>query len=300
MNQPVFAVLDNRGLLHVSGEQAHSFLQNLVTCDVDQVAATGAGFGALLTPQGKIQFDFLVVKTAEGYLLDTPAPLVADLKKRLTFYKLRAKVALDDVTGSTQVVAVWRGKADGADGVHVIEDPRFEALGQRLYGPAETIEALLAQGGAKDAGIEGYERHRIGYGVPQSVADFGMGEIFPHDADMDDLNGVSFTKGCYVGQEVVSRVHHRGTARKRFVSVTSKTPLPDPGTAIETGGKAIGALGSSTRTGDGFKGLALLRLDKAGAALEKGASITCGQESVAIELPGWARFGWPAQETAAD
>jgi len=253
-----------------------------------------------LTPQGKIQFDFLIAKTADGYLLDTPLSLLADLMKRLTFYRLRAKVVIEDVSQDHSVVACWGGPVEANGTIRAIQDPRLSDLGQRLYGATEDIAATLAQLDAQDAGPDGYTHHRIDLAVPESLSDYEMSDIFPHDAMMDQLNGVSFTKGCYVGQEVVSRVHHRGTARKRFVSVISATELPPAGSKVEIEGKAVGTLGSSAAGDEGSRGLALVRLDKAAVALEKGAPITCGEGEVKIELPAWATFGWPEKETASD
>jgi len=300
MGQTFFARLADRGLIRLSGEETQPFLQNLVTCDMDAVAAAGSGFGALLTPQGKIQFDFLIIKTGDGYLLDAPAAVLADLIKRLTFYRLRAKVVIEDASGDQDVFAVWGGAIEPAGGVLGLQDPRLPALGQRLYGAAPDVMAVLSDAGAQGAGADGYAQHRIGLGVPESLSDFEMSDIFPHDAMMDELNGVSFSKGCYVGQEVVSRVHHRGTARKRFVSVTSDAHLPAFGSKIDVDGKTIGTLGSSAQSGDGSKGLALVRLDKAAAALEKGAPIICGDRDVRLELPAWVTFGWPEKEAASD
>lgn len=292
MAQLNFAHLADRGVVRIAGEDAHHFLQNLITADLDEIDAKGAGFAALLTPQGKILFDFLIVKTGTEYLLDAPLQTLADLIKRLGFYRLRAKVDIEDISGANGVVAAWGGNHPETDARVAFQDPRVSTLGARLIGDVSAIvEKLTPIGTAGN-----YAAHRIALGVPESLSDFAYSDIFPHDADMDELNGVSFTKGCYVGQEVVSRVHHRGTARKRFVSVASSQPLPEPGTAIESNGKTVGSLGTSAAIGGEHRALGLVRLDKIGTALNNNSPLMCGGVEVRVELPAWARFSWP--ETA--
>jgi hypothetical protein len=287
--------LSDRVLIRVGGPEAQHFLQNLVTADIDEVDREGARAGALLTPQGKILFDFLLYRSGDGYLLDTPAATSADLLKRLTFYRLRAKVELELLGDDTGVIAVWGGSADLPDTLANVHDPRLAALGQRLAGSVSTIRQSLD---GADAGLEAYDAHRIRLGVPEGVKDFDYSDIFPHDADLDQLGGVSFSKGCYVGQEVVSRVQHRGTARKRFLQVESTSPLPVKGSDITAAGKSIGVLGSSATIGERTFGLALLRLDKAAQAKDNGSPLQCGDAEILVRLPDWATFTWPAPDTA--
>ena len=135
----------------------------------------------------------------------------------------------------------------------------------------------------------------LGVGL-QINLDFAFGDAFPHDADMDQLSGVDFVKGCYVGQEVVSRMEHRGTARRRFVLAHASAALPPVGTPINAGEKNIGTLGSST----GGTGLALIRLDRAKDAMDHGVPITAGGVGLTLTLPPWAKFGWPAAVAAED
>lgn len=294
MNHFQFTVLNSRGVVRVAGPAAHDFLQNLVTADLEDIDSNGSGFGALLTPQGKILFDFLIFKEADYYLLDTPREILADLVKRLTFYRLRAKVEIEDISDNMQVIAAWGATLEpNLPGVATI-DPRVPELGHRILGNADTLRTALTSQRAAEVGEADYSRHRISLGVPESLADYMFSDIFPHDADMDQLNGVSFSKGCYVGQEVVSRVHHRGTARKRFISVSSAEPLPEPGTPITVDGKIVGTLGTSARMSENYAGLALVRLDKVGSALDNGSPLMCGSSQIAACLPTWASFTWPA------
>ncbi|WP_247653739.1 folate-binding protein YgfZ [Labrenzia sp. PHM005] len=296
MTAPFIARLDDRSLIRVSGPEAQHFLQNLVTADIDELEAPGATLSALLTPQGKILFDFLIYKTEDGYLIDAPNETSADLLKRLTFYRLRAKVDLVAVDPQKSVFAIWGGEVTAPEGADfLVTDPRVAALGQRLIGGANLIETS----GATKADLSAYDAHRISLGVPEGLKDFDYSDIFPHDADLDQLGGVSFKKGCYVGQEVVSRVQHRGTARKRFIQAKSASALPEKGTAVMAGGKSVGEIGSSTTIAGEGRALAIVRLDKVHQAIENGLPLTCDDVAVSVSLPDWADFGWP-EPSAAD
>ncbi len=254
------AFLDDRGVLSVSGEEARSFLQGLVTCNMDKVSPEAAGFGALLSPQGKILFDFLIVEEPEGFLIETGSDAVSALLKRLSMYRLRAKVTLEE-RPDLGVVALWDGAT--SEGL-VFDDPRHAGLGRR---------AILPRLEAQAHNHDDYETHRILCGVPKGGLDFAYGEAFPHDADMDLIHGLDFKKGCYIGQEVVSRVEHRGTARKRIVPIALRGPAPAPGTEIRAGDIAIGTMGSATSAG---RALAMIRLDKAEEALANATPLIAG------------------------
>ncbi|MDB5643942.1 MAG: putative glycine cleavage protein [Hyphomicrobiales bacterium] len=262
------AFLDDRGLLRIAGEDARSFLQGLVTCDMDKISPQAAGFGALLTPQGKILFDFLILEDAEGFLLDVDADLATALIKRLSMYKLRARVSLaPDLQHG--VLALWDGAV--SDGLE-FDDPRHPGLGRRAVMPRELAETSASAAKAD------YEAHRIICGVPRGGVDFAYGEVFPHDADMDLIHGVDFKKGCYVGQEVVSRMAHRGAARKRIVPVRLRGPAPPPGSEIRAGDLSIGVMGSSARE----RGLAMIRTDRAEEAIAAGQEMVAGASIIEL------------------
>jgi folate-binding protein YgfZ len=277
------AQLPRRGVVAVDGPDAVSFLNNIVSSDVP--AANGsAGYGGLLSPQGKILFDFVVLRAGDRLLFDLAAAALPAFVRRLALYRLRAKVeiaALEDHA----VFAGWDGAPVPA-GISAA-DPRLAALGWRAIAPAGSIIA--------NATAAEYDTHRIALGIPEGGLDFAFGEAFPHDVDMDQLSGVDFRKGCYIGQEVVSRMEHRGTARRRFVIATAKDALPAVGTPVLAGDRPIGTLGTS---GDG-NGLALVRLDRAREAMAAGTPITAGGVALTLTLPPWARFGWPAEATAS-
>jgi folate-binding protein YgfZ len=261
------AYLDDRSLLRIAGEDARVFLQGLVTCNMDKINLTQAGFGALLSPQGKILFDFLIVEDAEGFLLDTASAQAEALAKRLGMYRLRAKVTIA-AQPELGVLAGWDGTP--LPGLSY-DDPRHAGLGRRAI-----VERSQAQG---TASADDYHAHRIVCGVPEAGRDFPFGEIFPHDADMDLILGLDFKKGCYVGQEVVSRMEHRGTSRKRILPVLLRGPAPAPGTAIMAGELAIGTLGTSAANGHA---LALIRTDRAEDAISAGTALVAGAAIVEL------------------
>jgi folate-binding protein YgfZ len=269
------AFLDDRGVVRVSGPDAPSFLQGLLTNDVDRLGAGEARYAALLSPQGKILFDLLVVRAppaAGEFLLDCPAALAGDLVKRLALYKLRANVVVADESADHGVIAYWRGEPENAPGGVFYADPRAGALGHRAILPRAKAVAV------GEASVAEYEALRISLGVPKGGVDFAYGDAFPHDADMDLFHGVDFQKGCFVGQEVVSRMRHRGEARKRIVRVRLVGEAPAPGTSVTDGDLAVGVLGSSA----GRHALALLRLDRVEEAKAAGRVLSAGGAGVEV------------------
>lgn len=293
------AVLKDRGVVSVTGPDAEKLLAGLVTNDMAQLAEQPALYAALLSPQGKILFDFLVVRTEGGFLLDTVRGKAADLVKRLSMYKLRADVAIRDATEDFVVAAVW-GSDEGAaptgaaDGAHVFADPRLAALGARVLAEAKGADEVLANIGER-VPAEAYHAHRIGLGVPEGGRDFVLGDTFPHEALMDQLGGVSFTKGCFVGQEVVSRMEHRTTVRKRVVPVVAEAALPAGPLPVLAAEAEIGRLGSVA----GTRGLALLRLDRVAEAQRAGLALTAGGVPLRVELPPFATFRIEASHESA-
>ena len=283
MSELLCTELPGRKLLRISGEDAPRFLHGLVTCDVEHLKPGEIAFGALLSPQGKILFDFFIVRSVNGFILDTDASMADDLARRLTFYKLRAKVDIAPMDERAHVFAIWGGDAPDAivaDGV-VAFDPRLKDMGARAYvrrAPPDTKEVPLSD----------WHRHRIELGMPEGGLDFVFGDAFPHEALMDQFKGVDFAKGCYVGQEVVSRMQHRGTARKRLIKATSDATLPESGTEILVGGTACGTLASTYA----LAGLAMVRLDRA-ADHATGTPAYAGTVEVRLTIPAWAGFGWP-------
>ncbi|MGE0008411.1 MAG: folate-binding protein YgfZ [Parvibaculaceae bacterium] len=263
--------LPSRAVLSVRGEDAKDFLQNLVTADIADLKPGQAAYAALLQPQGKILFDFFILADDGRFAIDCSRAQKADLLKRLSFYRLRARVSLEESDEEVGVAA-----AKPPSGISYA-DPRVAQLGRRLIVPA---------GSLTDADGEAYHGGRIRLGIADSDEDIGSGELFPHEANLDQLGGVSFRKGCFIGQEVVSRMEHRGTARNRILPVYAPQGAAGKGSSITAGGKTIGTLLSAADK----DALALIRLDRLKDAVEAGETLLTEAGPVHARKPGWARF----------
>jgi len=271
------AFLDDRGVIAISGPEAREFLQGLVTNDIASGLAPGVGlYTALLSPQGKILFDFLVTEGEGALLLDVARDASEALQKKLKMYRLRAKLEIE-ARPQLGVYVGLSGHSDNrvtpyADRAISFADPRLPALGVRSIGARAEMPDNLA-------GPHQYHVMRLELGVPEA-SDFGFEKVFALDAGLEELNGVSFTKGCYIGQELTSRMKHRATARKRILAVTADALLPAPGTPVMRGGSEIGELTSS----HGMRGFALVRLDRLD---ESKGEIRAGEIVVALNRPAW-------------
>jgi tRNA-modifying protein YgfZ len=292
------ALLPDRGVVKVAGGDARRFLAGLVTNDMAKVAPASPRFAALLTPQGKIIADFIIAEAAAGdgggFFLDCPRALASTLVEKLNFYKLRAKVICEDLSEVLGVMAIWDGSGDSEYGLS-FPDPRLAELGSRVMLPPHLAAEAANDLGATLVDAEAYEAHRIALGVPRGGLDFIYGDAFPHEANMDQLNGVDFDKGCYVGQEVVSRVEHRATARSRVLPIVYDEFAPNSGLPIMAGDKQVGMLGS---TANG-RGLALVRLDRVADARAAGTPLEAGGIAIRVVKPAWATFDWPDEANAA-
>ena len=286
------AVLADRGVVGVTGADALKLLQGVITNDMELLSVRPAIHAALLTPQGKILFEFFVVKAPDGFWLEAAADKTADLAKRLTLYRLRAKVDIKDRSAELRAFALWGGEPEalaGAAGTLVFPDPRLPALGLRGLAPVPLevplAPDLVAASRALEVPAQDYHAHRIALGVPEGGKDYTFGDAFPHDADLDQLHGVSFAKGCFVGQEVVSRMQNRSQVRKRIVPIVGEAPLL-AGAEITAGAAVIGTVGSVA----GKDALALVRLDRAAEAAAKGTTLMAGAVAIALRKPDWANF----------
>lgn len=289
------ALLPDRGVVKVAGTDPRGFLNGLLTTDVTKVTPAQARFGALLTPQGKIIVDCIVAeapaKDGGGFFLDCPRALAPSLVEKLNFYKLRAKVICEDLSEVLGVMAIWDGVGTTEYGL-MYSDPRLPALGQRVMLPPHLAKAAAADLGADVFEAQAYEAHRIALGVPRGGLDFIYGDAFPHETDMDQLGGVDFDKGCYVGQEVVSRMEHRGTARNRIVPIAAEGFAPDAGVPVMAGDRQVGTTGSHA----GNRGLAMLRLDRVADARAAGTPLIAGGVVIEPRKPDWAKFDWMGEK----
>jgi len=275
---PQATKLNERAVISLEGADTFVFLQGLVTNDVTSCTTGNAIYTGLLTPQGKILFEFFIAGDGPAYLVDCAARSADELTRRLKFYRLRAKVAITP-RPDLVVAAIWDGPPPaGIGGVIEFPDPRLALLGTRLIGENRRIEAVLGEFPPGD-----FDQFRLQLGVPDSV-DLPPDQVFALDAGFEELNGVSFSKGCYVGQEVTARMKHRATARRRFV-VAEGDPIPEPGTSIEAEGRELGKITS----GKNGLGLALVRLDRMAEAEANGIRIEADGRPIRLRRPEWLR-----------
>ena len=249
----------DRAVIAISGEGALAFLHNLLTCDVANLGQGQAAYGTLLSPQGKILHDVFVFNAGDQILLDCALEQRDALLQKLMMYKLRAKLTIAS-----------RDDLEVAVGDEGYVDPRNAAMAHRFFAAKGTFKAS-----------EGYDATRISLGLADSVQDIGTNTLFPHEANLDQFGGVNFTKGCYVGQEVVSRMQHRGTARSRILPVTGQGL--SKGASITSGDKTIGEILSTTST----NALALIRLDRLAEAT---SALLSNAVTVKVQKPDWIKY----------
>lgn len=287
-------ILPDRGVLRVGGPEARTFLQNLITNNVDLVDGTRAVYAALLTPQGKFLFDFFISKDDEGgagsdaVLLDCDGARAADLVKRLNFYKLRADVTIENLSDTLKVMAVWGDDVVtiSLGGAHT--DPRIPQMGIRI------VSADPKVAGAEAATPADYHAHRIALGVGDAAKDFEPDRSFPLEVNFEEMHGVDFQKGCFIGQEVTSRTKRRGNVRKRLIPCDVEGNVPKPHTPVQSVGREVGTVFSVDKTGG--RVLALLRLDLLnGAPLEVDSDTT-----LTPHKPVWAQFALAGAEDDAE
>jgi len=295
-----FSLLDTRGVLTVAGEDRRTYLQGLVSNDMNKVSAARAVHAALLTAQGKYLHDFFVVEIGDVLHLDGERERLADLKRRLSLYKLRSKVTIAEALALTVAVA-WGAEAptlfglpdeagaatpfaDGGGTAFV--DPRLPALGVRIVLPREGAEERLARIGLQRGDPAEYDRLRLSLGVPDGSRDLTVEKAILLEAGFDELNGVDWKKGCYIGQELTARTKYRGIVKKRLLPVAVEGALPAPGTLVMLGDKEAGEM----RSGRDGLALALLRLEALEEAAGSGAAFTADGAVLRPAKPAWAQF----------
>lgn len=264
------AVRLDRAIFAVSGPETAAFLQNLVTADLDALAQAPAIYAGLLSPQGKLIADFMLWRRGEAILVDVAAKRVDDLRRRLTMYRLRAKVEVGAIEPGLGVYAGLLPVADAS-----APDPRLPTFGVRSIGPAE--------GAPPSEEPEAYRAARIAAGLPEAAHDAASEEVFALEALFEELNGVGFHKGCFVGQENVSRMKRRATTRRKLCRVAFNGPAPPYGALITAGPAELGEV----RSGSGERAIALLRLDRAAEAIAKGQALTAGRREMTLDPPDW-------------
>lgn len=277
------ANLNNRTLVLVTGEEAEKFLQAVITTDLDNLGADDLKPGALLAPQGKIMFDFLVSRIENGFRFDLPEAIAADFSKRLMLYRLRSKAEITQSSESLIGVS-WQIDSASSQSDSSKRDCRFpESLNvRRIYGQQ-----------FDENNIEGWTQLRIANGIAEGGNDYAYNDLFPHDVNFDQIGGVSFTKGCFIGQEVVSRMQHRGTARRRAMVATAATPLPEKGTSLTVNARDIGTLGEVSDT----QAIAFVRIDRVQDALDSQTPIMAGDTEVTLTIPPTAKYTLPVKDS---
>jgi folate-binding protein YgfZ len=292
-----YAALPARGVIEITGEDRVEFLQGLVSNDVTKVAADRAIYAALLTAQGRYLFDFFIIALGDALYLDAEASRLAELQRRLTLYKLRAKVALSDASARFVIAVAWgdstapalglageSGAAKEFAGGIAYIDPRLNALGARFMLPRENSGALQ-QAGFVASDADSYDRHRLALGVPDGTRDLTPEKALLMESGFDELNGIDWQKGCYMGQELTARMKYRALVKKRLLPVAIEGGDVAPGTEITQDGSEAGEM-LSTRDG---RGLALLRLEAVEAAQNNGADLKAGAAIIKPERPGWLK-----------
>lgn len=285
-------LLEDRAVLRITGEDRVAFLQGLVSNDVAAVTPERALWAAFLTPQGKYLHDFFLVSAGEALLLETEAARLPDLQKRLRLYRLRSKVELGDASGDYAVAALWGrdalerlalpaapGAAGSFAGGIAFVDPRRGALGARALLPRAAAPVLLAEAGFVAAPRAGYDRLRLAEGVPDGSRDLQPEKSILLENGFDELGGISWTKGCWMGQELTARTKYRALIKKRLLPVIVEGALPPPGTPVQQDGKEVGEL----RSGAEGIALALLRLE----ALKATAPLEAAGARLAVRPPVW-------------
>lgn len=272
-NAPHIALLPSRGVIALSGPETRELLQGLITNNIDLVSQARAIYAALLTPQGKLMFDFLILEVGGKLLFDCHKDHLPALLKRLTMYRLRAKVEIEDASEDWAVAAIWGGDAPTLPGA-TYADPRVAALGARTFVPASDPIGT-------NASEDDYEAWRLSLGVPNMPLDAGQDQTFMLEANFDELHGVDFQKGCYIGQELASRMKRKNGLRKRLLPVVVDGALPAPGTEVMAGDRRIGEL----RSGLGNRAMAYLRLDRLEEA--KDEQLMADGVSLSVDWPEW-------------
>lgn len=293
-----YIALDSRAVLTVGGQGRADFLQGLISNDIGQVEPDTAIWAALLTPQGKYLHDFFIAEMNSLYFLDCEAQRIMDLGQRLSRFKLRSKVELgigdsfavfallgDNVGESLGLTEIGGNAKSFADGIAYV-DPRLTAAGVRLIAPRKTATQALHHIGFVEGKFAEYERLRLRLGLPDGSRDLVVEKSTLLESNFEELHGLNWDKGCYMGQELTARTKYRGLARRRLMPINIDGPIPAPGTPILAGDIEAGEIRSAF---DGV-GLALLRLDRIEKSESEGVELVAGTARIIPKKPEWAHY----------
>ena len=287
----LFSLLPHRSVISVAGADRIEFLQGLISNDTRKVAPDRAIWAALLTPQGRFLNDMFVADAGnDAFFLETDRDRAAALAKKLKMYTLRSKVTVEDLGATLEVAAAFGGgasKMSGIEGAVSFADPRLETLGMRVIAPTGHAATLLCACGFAEAPLATYDALRLSLGVPDGSRDLQVEKALLLENGFDELNGVDWKKGCYMGQELTARTKYRALIKKRLFPVRIEGVLPEPGTPVRRDGEEVGEL----RSGTGDRALAMLRLD---AARSDGGELMAGETRIVPEIPNWMHLPDPA------
>ena len=288
------AMLEDRGVLAVSGADRRAFLQGLVSNDIDKLSPDRAVYAALLTAQGKYLHDFMMIEHGNAIWLETERARLGDLKRRLSLYRLRARISIDerpelaiaavfgDAAPAALALPTEAGRGRPLDGGAAFVDPRLPELGVRLITGREHLLRLVTDHNLANTDFADYDRHRLALGVPDGSRDLVVEKSILLESGFDELNGVDWQKGCYIGQELTARTKYRGLVKKRLFPVKIDGPPPPPDASIAGDGREAGEMRSSS----GDVGLALLRLDAVAAK----NPLSAGGATLQPFVPSWMRI----------
>jgi len=283
---PNFSLLSHRSVISVAGSDRVEFLQGLISNDTRKVAPDCAVWAALLTPQGRFLNDMFVADAGnDTFFLETERERAPALAKKLKMYTLRSKVTVEDLGATLEVAAAFGEDASKALGIGTVSfvDPRLDRMGVRVIAPAGQAIKLFAARGFVEAPLAAYDAMRLPLGVPDGSRDLQVEKALLLENGFDELNGVDWKKGCYMGQELTARTKYRALIKKRLFPVKVEGTLPQPGTVVLQDGEEVGEL----RSGAGDRALAMLRLD---AARGSGAALMAGEARIVPEIPPWMRL----------
>jgi folate-binding protein YgfZ len=288
MSAPSFSLLPHRSVIAAGGPDRVDFLQGLISNDTTKVAPGQAIWAALLTPQGRFLNDMFVADGgADTLLLETERERAPALAKKLSLYKLRSKVAVEDRSAAMEVAVVFGPGAEKLPpiaGATAFVDPRLPGLGVRVLAPAGRAATLLAARGCTEAPLAAYDALRLELGVPDGSRDLVVEKALLLENGFDELNGIDWQKGCYMGQELTARTKYRALIRKRLfpVEVDGKDAVPIPGTTIHLDGREVGEL----RSASGRRALAMLQTEVA----RGGGELFAGNVRIVPKIPSWMRL----------
>ena len=291
-----YEILENRGVVAVEGPDARSFLQAMISNNADNISPSVSIYAAMLSPQGKYLHDFVISQVGSKFLLDTEEARMLDLVNRLNLFRLGSEVTINSMKSETRVAALWRetsplllnknhkpGHTAEISNCCVVLDPRVPALGYRVIGTKSNIKKFISHELSNPVTESNFDSHRLEIGIPDGSRDIRINKSYLLESNFEELNGVAFDKGCYVGQENTARQKHRGTIRRRLIKVNISGPSPENNERILWENREIGEM----RSVSGCLGMAIIHLDRWAEAKAQNAKLRAGSATVIPFLPDW-------------